>query len=69
MPPLISSYQKRPERIRFRASQISNEEIEVRAARIAGKWTCQQRFDRKRLGTTKRNCLIRLINSSPNDQE
>jgi hypothetical protein len=69
MPILIPSNQNRLEKIPYRTLKISNAEIEARTARIASKWTCDQRSERKRLGTAKRDWLFRLINTSSNDQE
>lgn len=69
MPLLTQSNQNRPDKVLFRALKISNEAIKTRAARIAGKWSCEQRSERKRLGTAKRDWLFRLINISSNNQE
>lgn len=69
MPLLTPSNRKRIEKIQYRASRISSEEIKVRAAWIASQWTSDQRLDRKLLGTVKRAWLFRLIIHSSNDQE
>ncbi len=69
MPLLTQSKQKRPDIVLFRAIKISNEAIETRAARIAGKWTCEERSERKRLGTAKRDWLFQFINISSNNQD
>ncbi len=66
-PPLIPSNRRRLKRIKRRASIVSSEIIKARAARIASKWTYEQRSDRKLLGTVKREQLFRIINRSSND--
>jgi hypothetical protein len=54
MPLLIPSNQIRLEKIPHPDSKISNQEIEIRAACIASKWTCNHRSERKRLTDSPR---------------
>lgn len=69
MPRLIPSKRRRIETIRNRVSIISSNKIKARAARIASRWTCDQRSDRKILSAVMREQLDQIINLSSNFQE
>jgi hypothetical protein len=69
MPLLIPSNRRRTKPTQRRASIVSSDKIKARAARIASKWTCDQRSDRKLLSAVMRERLLQIINHSSNDQE
>jgi hypothetical protein len=55
---------KQHEKILYRASKVSIDEIEARAASIANEWTLEQRAERKCLGTAKSDWLFKSLSEN-----